>query len=416
MVSAAPAAGGLNVVAIIPARGGSKGIPHKNMKLFAGYPLIAYSIAAAKESEYVSRILVSTDDPEIAAVARDWGAETPFLRPAEISGDTTLDLPVFQHAVRWLAENEGYRPDIVIQLRPTSPFRTPGLVDEAIRLLLDHPEADSVRGVVPSGENPFKMWRIDEKTGQMHGLIPVEGLAEPYNSPRQALPKTYWQTGHIDAIRPERTFMAGESMSGKVILPLFLDPAIKVDIDNPSDWEKYEAVLRSGKIRVVTPGAAKRALPKNVRLIVLDFDGVMTDDLVTVDENGTESVRCSRSDGLGIRLVKEAGIAVVVISSETNRVVAARCKKLGIDFVQGTLQKTEKLREYCQEKKIDSADAVYVGNDVNDISCFPVVGCALVPSDAHEKALAAADIVLTRTGGHGAVREACDRILDRGQS
>ena len=414
MVSAAPAAGGLNIVAIIPARGGSKGIPHKNIKLFAGYPLIAYSIAAAKESEYVSRILVSTDDPEIAAVARDWGAETPFLRPAEISGDTTLDLPVFQHAVRWLAENEGYRPDIVIQLRPTSPFRTPGLVDEAIRLLLDHPEADSVRGVVPSGENPFKMWRIDEKTGQMHGLIPVEGLAEPYNSPRQALPKTYWQTGHIDAIRPERTFMAGESMSGKVILPLFLDPAIKVDIDNPSDWEKYEAVLRSGKIRVVTPGAAKRALPKNVRLIVLDFDGVMTDDLVTVDENGTESVRCSRSDGLGIRLVKEAGIAVVVISSETNRVVAARCKKLGIDFVQGTLQKTEKLREYCQEKKIDSADAVYVGNDVNDIACFPVVGCALVPSDAHEKALAAADIVLTRTGGHGAVREACDRILDRG--
>lgn len=416
MVSAAPAAGGLNVVALIPARGGSKGIPHKNIKLFAGYPLIAYSIAAAKESEYVSRILVSTDDPEIAAVARDWGAETPFLRPAEISGDTTLDLPVFQHAVRWLAENEGYRPDIVIQLRPTSPFRTPGLVDEAIRLLLDHPEADSVRGVVPSGENPFKMWRIDEKTGQMHGLIPVEGLAEPYNSPRQALPKTYWQTGHIDAIRPERTFMAGESMSGKVILPLFLDPAIKVDIDNPSDWEKYEAVLRSGKIRVVTPGAAKRALPRNVRLIALDFDGVMTDDLATVDENGTESVRCSRSDGLGIRLVKEAGIAVVVISSETNRVVEARCKKLGIDFVQGTFQKTEKLRKYCQEKKIDSADAVYVGNDVNDIACFPVVGCALVPSDAHEKARAAADIVLTRAGGHGAVREVCDRILDQRQS
>lgn len=416
MVSAVPAAGGLNVVAIIPARGGSKGIPHKNIKPFAGYPLIAYSIAAAKESKYVSRILVSTDDPEIAAVARDWGAEAPFLRPAEISGDMALDLPVFQHAVRWLAENEGYRSDIVIQLRPTSPFRTPGLVDDAIRLLLDHPEADSIRGVVPSGENPFKMWRVDEKTGRMYGLIPVEGLAEPYNSPRQALPKTYWQTGHIDAIRPERTFMAGESMSGKVILPLFLDPAIKVDIDNPSDWEKYEAVLRSGKIRVVTPGAAKRALPKNVRLIVLDFDGVMTDDLVTVDENGTESVRCSRSDGLGIRLVKEAGIAVVVISSETNRVVAARCKKLGIDFVQGTLQKTEKLREYCQEKKIDSANAVYVGNDVNDIACFPVVGCALVPSDAHEKALAAADIVLTRTGGHGAVREACDRILDRGQS
>lgn len=403
----------LHVVAIIPARGGSKGIPHKNIKRFAGYPLIAYSIAAAQQSRYVTRIIVSTDDPEIAAVARDWGAETPFLRPAEISGDTTLDLPVFQHAVRWLEENEGYRSDIVVQLRPTSPFRTPGLIDEAVQRLIDHPEADSVRGVVPSGENPFKMWRIDEATGQMHGLLAVDGVDEPYNSPRQALPKTYWQTGHIDAIRPERTFMAGESMSGKVILPLHLDPSIKVDIDTPADWERYEAVLRSGQLKIVTPGELKRALPEKVSLLALDFDGVMTDDRVEIDQNGTESVTCSRADGMGIRLLREAGIRVAVFSSEENPVVSVRCRKLKIDCVQGTLQKSEKLTHYCAEHGIPFSEVVYVGNDVNDLPCFPIAACALVPSDAREAARSAADIILSERGGHGAVREVCDMIMVR---
>ena len=145
------------VLAVIPARGGSKGIPRKNIKLFAGYPLIAYSIAAGLQSELTTRVIVSTDDEEIAEVARKWGAETPFLRPAEFAADNTLDLPVFQHALAWLKEHENYVPDIVLQLRPTSPARPRTLVDDAIRLLIDHPEADSVRGVVPADENPHKM-------------------------------------------------------------------------------------------------------------------------------------------------------------------------------------------------------------------------------------------------------------------
>jgi CMP-N-acetylneuraminic acid synthetase len=110
-------------LALIPARGGSKGIPRKNIKSFAGYPLIAWSIAAAKQSSLVTRVIVSTDDEEIAAVAREWGAETPFLRPDELAQDKTTDLPVFEHALKWLEDVEGYRPDIVVQLRPTSPFR-----------------------------------------------------------------------------------------------------------------------------------------------------------------------------------------------------------------------------------------------------------------------------------------------------
>jgi CMP-N-acetylneuraminic acid synthetase len=190
-----------DILALIPARGGSKGIPRKNIRSFAGYPLIAWSIAAAKQAESVTRIIVSTDDEEIAAVARKFGAETPFLRPTELAQDQTTDLPVFEHALKWLADNQNYRPEIVVQLRPTSPIRPKSMVDDAIRILLNHEDADCVRGVVPAGQNPFKMWRFNGENRPLNPLLEVEGIAEPYNAPRQILPPVYWQTGHIDAIR-----------------------------------------------------------------------------------------------------------------------------------------------------------------------------------------------------------------------
>ena len=158
-------------------------------------------------------------DEEIAAMAREWGAETPFLRPAEFSQDKTTDLPVFEHALKWLAENESYGPDVVIQLRPTSPIRPRNCVDAAVRILLEHNDADSVRGIVPSGQNPHKMWRLlAGEHGPMKNLLDVEGIDEPYNAPRQILPPIYWQTGHVDAIR-SRTILEGGSMSGGVIYP-----------------------------------------------------------------------------------------------------------------------------------------------------------------------------------------------------
>ena len=399
------------VLAVIPARGGSKGIPRKNIKTFAGYPLIAYSIAAGLQSELTTRVIVSTDDEEIAEVARKWGAQTPFLRPAEFAADNTLDLPVFQHALTWLKEHEGYVPDIVLQLRPTSPARPTTLLDDAIRLLMDHPEVDSVRGVVPADENPHKMWRVDPETGLMHGLLTVEGIDEPYNAPRQKLPPVYWQTGHIDAIRPERTFMAGDSMSGKNILPLFLDPKFTIDIDTPFDWVRYEWLVCHAELDMVWPGKRRRGLPKEIKLIVFDFDGVMTNDCVILDQNGIESVRCSRADGYGIRMMHEKEIKMVVLSSERNPVVIQRCKKLGLDCIHGVLKKKDILENYLKENEIDPDKVVYIGNDVNDLPCFPLVGCAVTPADANPKVRNEADFVLTHKGGEGAVRELCEMIL-----
>lgn len=395
------------VLAIIPARGGSKGIPRKNIRDFAGHPLIAYSIAAGLHAQAVTRVIVSSDDEEIAAVARRYGAETPFLRPEEFAQDQTLDLPVFQHALTWLAEHEGYQPDVVVQLRPTSPVRPVGLVDEAVNLLLASPQADSVRGVVPAGQNPHKMWRIED--GVMQPLLAVEGIAEPYNAPRQALPPVYWQTGHIDAIRP-RVF-AENSMSGGMILPVLVDPRYTVDIDTPKDWARSEWLVWHSGLEMVYPGNRRRGLPARVDLLVLDFDGVLTDNRVWVDQDGRETVSANRSDSYGLNLLRSAGTPAMVISLEKNPVVAARCRKMQVEYAQGVEDKASLLREVMAQRGVEPDNVVYVGNDLNDLPCFPLVGCAVAVADALPAVRSAADLVLDLPGGCGAVRELCDLIL-----
>ncbi len=404
----------LEVLALIPARGGSKGIPRKNIRSFAGYPLLAYSIAAGLQAERVTRVIVSTDDEEIAATARQFGAETPFLRPAELAQDQTTDLPVFVHALEWLSDREGYRPQAVVQLRPTSPVRPLDCVDRAVDILFSHPEADSVRGVVPAGQNPHKMWRIDEQ-GRMAPLLVVEGIVEPYNAPRQALPPVYWQTGHIDAIRTAVIFEKN-SLSGDVILPLLIDPRYTVDIDNPFDWRRAEWLVRQAAdlgMQMVYPGAKPRPLPRHVELVVFDFDGVMTDNRVWVDQEGREQVAAHRGDGMGVERLRQAGIPALVLSTERNPVVASRCAKLGLPVIQSVRDKAATLRTLLEERKIDPACVVYVGNDINDTPCFSLVGCAVVVADAHADARRQADLVLSKPGGQGAVRELCDLLVER---
>jgi YrbI family 3-deoxy-D-manno-octulosonate 8-phosphate phosphatase len=404
-------------LAIIPARGGSKGIPRKNIRNFSGYPLIAWSIAVAKQSALVTRVIVSTDDEEIAAVAREFGAETPFLRPAAHAQDNTTDLPVFEHALAWLAEHEGYKPDVVVQLRPTSPIRPRGLVDKAIEILLAHPDADSVRGVVSAGQNPHKMWRLPQgENSPMKNLLDVEGIDEPYNAPRQILPPVYWQTGHIDAIRTA-TILNG-SMSGKNIYPLVIDPHFTVDIDNLQDWARYEHLVATGGLDMVWAGRARRPMPATVKLIVLDFDGVVTDNLVWTDENGKETVAASRSDSMHVRTLRERGVEVMILSSEPNPVVKARAEKMGVKSVQGIdlRGKGDALKKLLAEKKVDAANVVYIGNDLNDLPCFEIAGWAVAVADAYPEVLQAADYVLNKAGGHGAVREVCEMVLQKSDS
>lgn len=239
------------VLVIIPARGGSKSIPRKNVKLLNGFPLIAYSIAAGLKAKLVNRVIVSTDYEEIANVALKFGAEVPFKRPAKYAEDLTPDLPVFVHALKWLKDHENYNPDVVVHLRPTSPVRPLNMVDEAVKSLLTHTDATCVRAVVTANENPYKMWRIKNTDSRMENLLNIKGIAEPYNAPRQALPQVYWQTGHIDAIRPDAILKG--SMSGKSIYPLIIDSRFTVDIDTREDWKRAELQMKDLALSIVQP-------------------------------------------------------------------------------------------------------------------------------------------------------------------
>lgn len=236
---------GMDVLAIIPARGGSKSIPRKNIRLFANYPLIAYSISAGLSAESITRVIVSTDDKEIADISLKYGAEIPFLRPAELAQDDTPDLPVFQHALEWLENHEQYTPDIVVQLRPTSPLRRTQHIDSAMLRLLEHPEADAVRTVCIPFQNPFKMWRIDSN-GFMQTIMDI-GVPEPYNLPRQSLPEIFWQTGYVDAVWTD-TIRTKHSMTGERILPLIIGADEWIDIDSPDDWRRAERLIENKEI------------------------------------------------------------------------------------------------------------------------------------------------------------------------
>ncbi|MHB8777714.1 MAG: cytidylyltransferase domain-containing protein [Anaerolineales bacterium] len=399
------------ILALIPARGGSKGIPRKNIRPFAGYPLIAWSIAAAKQSQLVTRVVVSTDDEEIAVIAREWGAEAPFLRPAELAHDKTTDLPVFEHALKWMQEVEGYHPDIMVQLRPTSPIRPKSMVDDAIRILLNHKDADCVRGVVPAAQNPFKMWRFNGDDKPLDPLLEVEGITEPYNAPRQILPPVYWQTGHIDAIRTA-TITQKKSLTGNVIYPLLIDPQYTVDIDTLTDWAKYEALVYTG-LEIVSPRKSCRAMPATIKMIICDFDGVVTDNLVSTDENGRETVSASRSDSMHINALREKGIDMLILSSEPNPVVMARAKKMGVEAIHnvGMQDKGRVMREVLDRKNVKAENVVYVGNDLNDLPCFEMAGWSVAVADAYPEVIRAADHVLRKTGGHGAIRELCELVL-----
>ena len=229
------APGASDVLGLIPARGGSKHPPKKNIQPFRGRPLIVHTIEQGLNSKTIDRTIVSTDSEEIAQIARDAGADVPFLRPAEIAGDLATDFECFDHALAWLDENEGYRPEILVQLRCTAPLRPAAMIDRAVRMLQDHPEADSLRAVIPASHTPYKMWRLNGE--YLEPLLVLPEVPEAYNEPRQKLPAIYWQNGYLDIIR-RTTITEKRSMTGEKILALVMSPEDDIDIDSQRDLDR----------------------------------------------------------------------------------------------------------------------------------------------------------------------------------
>ncbi len=234
----------MEVLAIIPARSGSKSVIDKNIRDVAGKPMLAWSVEHAKASKRITRVIVSTDSERYADIAKQAGAEVPFLRPAEYATDTALDLDVFRHALTWLAEHEGYRPDIVVQLRPTYPKRDPADIDAMVDMLIADPGADSVRSVALAGEVPYKMWLKAEDQGFLLEPL-IKTIPECYNMPRQELPTVYYQNACIDVMRAA-TVLEKNSMTGERILGYLMSE--NLDIDSEVELLRAENALLKKKL------------------------------------------------------------------------------------------------------------------------------------------------------------------------
>lgn len=214
---------------------------NKNILPLLGHPLIAYSIKAGLDAVKIDRVIVSTDSAEIAAIAKSYGAEVPFMRPARFAQDMSTDMEVFKHALDWLGNNEEYVPDILVQLRPTSPVRFAAEIDLCIDKLISS-NADSLRIVTPAPCTPYKMWRVNESDGLMEPLLKDENIKEPFNEPRQRLPKVYWQVGTLDVIRTS-SIREKNSLSGNNILSHIISNELSVDIDDMIGFKKAEQVI-----------------------------------------------------------------------------------------------------------------------------------------------------------------------------
>ncbi len=231
----------MRVVSIIPARGGSKSLPRKNILPLDGKPLLCYSVAYSRGCPMVEKTVVSTDSGEFAEIASACGASVPFIRPEEYAQDDTPDYPVMRHALDFF-ESQGEVFDVYLILRPTSPFRPKNLIEGALSILKNNPAATSVRAVARIREHPYRSW-VFNADGSMSGF--VEGLVEPYNIPRQGLPSVYFQTGDLEAITRE-TLLNG-SATGEHIFPLVIEHDEMIDIDSKADYERAKSRANAKK-------------------------------------------------------------------------------------------------------------------------------------------------------------------------
>jgi len=226
----------MEVLAIIPARCGSKSIISKNIRLFNGKPLLAHSIDHAKQSRLINRIIVSTDSIEYQEIAKRYGAETPFLRPIDISGDLSTDLEVFDHALNWLKRKDNYIPELIVHLRPTTPIRQSIDIDNCIEILINNAQIDSVRSVVKAPNTPFKMW-FKEDRGLIKPVIIDKKNSESHSSPRQLLQPVYLQNASIDVVR-YKTIIDKHSMVGDLCYGYVMNK--NIDIDYGYQWNSAE--------------------------------------------------------------------------------------------------------------------------------------------------------------------------------
>ncbi|MGW2278821.1 cytidylyltransferase domain-containing protein [Streptomyces sp. NPDC001770] len=391
------------VLAVIPARGGSKGVPAKNLAQVGGIPLVSRAVRACLGSTEVTDVVVSTDDPAIAEAARIAGetAGAPgrvhvVRRPEDISGDTATSEAAVLHALDAFEALGGRAADVVLLVQCTSPFVSREDVDGVARAVARE-GADTAVTVAPF--HGF-VWRDGEAVEESSYGVNHDKSVRPR---RQDRPQDLLETGaayamDVAGFRTHRHRFFGHTALVRT------DPARVLEIDDPHDL---------ARARALAPLLDPSPLPTlaDVDAVVLDFDGTQTDDRVMVDQDGHETVAVHRGDGLGIAALRRAGLDVLILSTEQNPVVAARARKLQVPVLHGIDRKDLALKQWCDERGVSPDRVLYAGNDVNDLACFALAGWPVAVASAHDSVRTAARAVTRTPGGQGAVREIAGWLL-----
>ncbi|MFF2845126.1 cytidylyltransferase domain-containing protein [Streptomyces sp. NPDC058001] len=437
-----PAAPVRRVLAVIPARGGSKGVPAKNLMPVGGVPLVARAVRECRATRLVTDVVVSTDDTAIAVAARQAGAEV-VMRPAAIAGDTATSEAAVLHAMDAHETLHGATVDVVLLVQCTSPFLIREDIDAVAGAVVDN-GADTAVTVAPfhgfiwrDAADELASGHADQGTDLAAGTVPdsrtsaetpaAVRVARAHSAvARGAAPSGGYGVNHDKSFRPRRqdrpqdlletgAAYAMDAAGFRTHQHRFFghtelvrtDPARVLEIDDPHDLARARALAphfdanRPGSL----PGRA------DIDAVVLDFDGTQTDDRVLIDADGREFVTVHRGDGLGIAALRNAGLTMLILSTEQNPVVAARARKLKIPVLHGIDRKDLALKQWCEEQGIAPERVLYVGNDVNDLPCFGLVGWPVAVASAHDVVRGAARAVTTTPGGDGAIREIAAWIL-----
>ena len=381
---------------VILARGGSKGVPGKNMRPVGGVSLIGRAVRAAMQANSQAAVYVSTDDAGIAAQARLFGARI-IDRPADISGDTASSEAGWLHALPLMRADLPALTHLTF-VQCTSPFITGGDIDACLAALLEAGAACSLSVV----EDHSFLWGLDADgrgVGQNHDHT-------QQRKRRQDLPPQYRENGAIYCVDAAAFEATGQRFCGPVALCPVDQPPL--EIDSITDLELASVMANTREHSGVSMDALKR-----VRVLVMDFDGVHTDNLVITAQDGTESVTTSRGDGMGLaELARRTDVLRLIVSKERNPVVLARAAKLGIDVMAAIDDKVGALDTWLAEQGLTWEQMLYIGNDINDAAPMKKAGLAACPADAHADVLSLAQWILPHPGGRGALRQLCDVLVD----
>ncbi|MFL4906573.1 cytidylyltransferase domain-containing protein [Streptomyces sp. MMS24-I2-30] len=416
------------VLAVIPARGGSKGVPAKNLAPVGGVPLVGRAVRACLAARLVTDVVVSTDDEAIAEAARQAGAEV-VLRPAAIAGDTATSEAAVLHAMDAHERLHGASVDVVLLVQCTSPFLTHEDLDGVAGAVVEN-GADTALTVAAfhgfvwrdAGDDPVAVESAREQaaggtTRVTHSTATQGGYGvnhdKSFRPRRQDRPQDLLETGAAYAMDAAGFRKHNHRFFGHTEL-VRTDPARVLEVDDPHDLARARALaplFDADAARAAEPAGAVLPAADDIDAVVLDFDGTQTDDRVQIDADGREFVTVHRGDGLGIAALRRSGLKMLILSSEQNPVVAARARKLQIPVLHGIDRKDLALKQWCEEEGIAPERVLYVGNDVNDLPCFALVGWPVAVASAHEVVRDAARAVTTVPGGDGAIREIASWIL-----